>query len=56
MLGDLSASAIKRNYGLKDYGTIMGEGNGGVMDRFDSGIFVIGAMYVLLEIYQCVAQ
>ena len=56
MLGDLSASAIKRNYGIKDYGTIMGEGNGGVMDRFDSGIFVIGAMYVLLEIYQCVAQ
>lgn len=52
MLGDLSASAIKRNYGVKDYGTIMGEGNGGVMDRFDSGIFVIGAMYVLLLIAQ----
>ena len=52
MLGDLSASVIKRNYGLKDYGFIMGEGNGGVMDRFDSGIFVIGAMYVLLLIYQ----
>lgn len=50
MLGDLSASVIKRNYGIKDYGTIMGEGNGGVMDRFDSAIFVIGAMYVLLEI------
>lgn len=51
MLGDLSASVIKRNYGIKDYGFIMGEGNGGVMDRFDSGIFVIGAMYVLLLIY-----
>ena len=48
MLGDLSASVIKRNYGIKDYGTVMGEGNGGVMDRFDSAIFVIGAMYVLL--------
>lgn len=52
MLGDLSASVIKRNYGLKDYGFIMGEGNGGVMDRFDSGVFVFGAMYVLLLIYQ----
>ena len=51
MLGDLSASVIKRNYGIKDYGFIMGEGNGGVMDRFDSGVFVIGAMYVLLLIY-----
>ena len=50
MLGDLSASVIKRNYGIKDYGTVMGEGNGGVMDRFDSAIFVIGAMYVLLLI------
>ena len=48
MLGDLSASVIKRNYGIKDYGTVMGEGNGGVMDRFDSAVFVIGAMYVLL--------
>ena len=50
MLGDLSASVIKRNYGIKDYGTVMGEGNGGVMDRFDSAVFVIGAMYVLLQI------
>ena len=52
MLGDLSASVIKRNYGMKDYGFIMGEGNGGVMDRFDSAVFVFGAMYVLLLIYQ----
>lgn len=52
MLGDLSASVIKRNYNVKDYGFIMGEGNGGVMDRFDSGVFVIGAMYVLLLIYR----
>ncbi|MBQ7542086.1 MAG: phosphatidate cytidylyltransferase [Clostridia bacterium] len=50
MLGDLSASVIKRNYSIKDYGTVMGEGNGGVMDRFDSAIFVIGAMYALLLI------
>lgn len=50
MLGDLSASAIKRNYGVKDYGTIMGEGQGGVMDRFDSAVFVIGALYAFLQL------
>lgn len=39
MLGDLSASLLKRNYGIKDFGKIM-PGHGGVMDRFDSLIFV----------------
>lgn len=55
MLGDLSASAIKRNYGVKDYGTIMGEGNGGVMDRFDSAVFVLGVSYAFLQIYGAIA-
>lgn len=52
MLGDLSASAIKRNYGVKDFGTIMGEGNGGAMDRFDSAMFAVPATYGMILIYE----
>lgn len=54
IVGDLSASAIKRNYGVKDFGTVMGEGQGGVMDRFDSAVFVIGSMYALLNVYHSI--
>ncbi len=43
MLGDLSASLLKRNFGVKDFGNIM-PGHGGIMDRFDSCIFVIPAL------------
>ncbi len=38
-IGDLVASCIKRQYGIKDYGKIM-PGHGGAMDRFDSILFV----------------
>lgn len=40
MFGDLSASLLKRNFGVKDFGKIM-PGHGGIMDRFDSYIFVV---------------
>jgi phosphatidate cytidylyltransferase len=43
IFGDLCASAIKRNYGVKDYGKIM-PGHGGVLDRFDSALFVLPAV------------
>lgn len=43
-IGDLAASAIKRNVGIKDYGRIM-PGHGGILDRFDSILFVAPLIY-----------
>ena len=50
MAGDLFASAIKRQTGVKDFGKIM-PGHGGVMDRFDSFLFVSPALCLLLWIF-----
>ncbi|MBR6623735.1 MAG: phosphatidate cytidylyltransferase [Ruminococcus sp.] len=43
-IGDLSASMVKRQIGFKDYGKIM-PGHGGLMDRFDSVLFVLPTFY-----------
>lgn len=43
-MGDLAASAIKRDTGIKDYGKIF-PGHGGFMDRFDSVIFISPVVY-----------
>lgn len=46
MVGDLAASAIKRNKQIKDYGTLI-PGHGGIMDRFDSVIVTAPMVYFL---------
>jgi len=53
-VGDLAASAIKRNHEIKDYGKLI-PGHGGIMDRFDSVIFTAPITYfliILLEMRQ----
>lgn len=49
MVGDLAASAIKRNMGIKDYGKLI-PGHGGVLDRFDSVIFTAPVIFYLSSI------
>lgn len=46
MMGDLSASVLKRNFGVKDFGKIF-PGHGGVMDRFDSVLFTLPVTYAI---------
>lgn len=48
ILGDLSASVIKRQFGIKDFGKIM-PGHGGVLDRFDSVLLVCPVVYFLMR-------
>ena len=47
MVGDLAASAIKRNFAVKDYGSLI-PGHGGILDRFDSVIFTAPIIYFLV--------
>lgn len=44
-MGDLIASSIKRQYGIKDYGFIF-PGHGGVLDRFDSVMLTAPVLYI----------
>ncbi len=49
ILGDLFASIIKRSFGVKDFGSVI-PGHGGIMDRFDSILFVAPFIYVVISI------
>ena len=48
-LGDFASSAIKREFNVKDFGNIL-PGHGGVLDRFDSIIFVAPFVYYILTL------
>ena len=48
MVGDLAASAIKRNQNIQDYGKLI-PGHGGILDRFDSVIITAPVIYYLAK-------
>lgn len=49
--GDLAASAVKRYYEQKDYGYIL-PGHGGILDRFDSFLFVAPIIFLVAQFVQ----
>ena len=48
--GDLMASRIKRNYGVKDYSHLI-PGHGGIMDRFDSVLLAAPTVFIVTDIF-----
>jgi len=54
MLGDLTASTLKRSYGVKDFGRLF-PGHGGVIDRCDSFTFVAPVLLAVMQLAQVYA-
>jgi phosphatidate cytidylyltransferase len=48
MVGDLTASKIKREFKIKDFGSYL-PGHGGILDRFDSVLFVAPIVYYFIS-------
>jgi len=48
MIGDLFASIIKRNAGIKDYADLI-PGHGGILDRFDSMLMIAPLLYIFIQ-------